>query len=376
MSETIDFLQPRFVGDRFTGHALPLEILKDLVALDELIVETAKWLYLEENQNRKRIPKGFLEGISLKLVEVEEGSVIPKIVLVVASMTALFPASNQEYFEKARDHLIAAVDAAEHNEAVTAHLPENLLAYFERLGRGLEDGESIEFAPSHPEHPARLHRESRRNLILASVKTQSYTEEVALRGLIPELDQEKHTFTLLANGDQRIPGNFDASNEDKLLEAFSLYASGQKIQIKGIARYSRNRKIQGIESLEYVLFLEPLDVGNRIEELSLLKDGWLDGIGIAPGSELLQWFENSFETNFDIQLALPRIYPTANGGLQAEWTLGEKEISLEIDPATRTAEYQALDMGSQETTEFVLDLALPEGWKQLNEILTTVGAST
>jgi len=123
-------------------------------------------------------------------------------------------------------------------------------------------------------------------------------------------------------------------------------------------------------------FLEPLDVGNRIEELSLLKDGWLDGIGIAPGSELLQWFENSFETNFDIQLALPRIYPTANGGLQAEWTLGEKEISLEIDPATRTAEYQALDMGSQETTEFVLDLALPEGWKQLNEILTTVGAST
>jgi hypothetical protein len=76
MSETIDFLQPRFVGDRFTGHALPLEILKDLVALDELIVETAKWLYLEENQNRKRIPKGFLEGISLKLVEVEEGSAI------------------------------------------------------------------------------------------------------------------------------------------------------------------------------------------------------------------------------------------------------------------------------------------------------------
>jgi hypothetical protein len=207
-------------------------------------------------------------------------------------MTALFPAPNQEYCEKARDRLIAAVDAAEHNAIVTSHLPENLLIYFERLGRELEDGESIEFVPSHPEKPARLNRESRRNLILASAKTQSYIEEVSLRGLIPELDQEKHTFTLLANGDQRIPGNFDASNEDKLLEAFSLYAS-----------------------------------------------------------------------------------PTANGGLQAEWTLGEKEISLEINPATRTAAYQALDMGSRETTEFVLDLAIPEGWKQLHEILAEAGVT-
>jgi len=60
MSEMIDFLLPRFVGTRFTGHALPLEILKDLAALDELITEAAKWLYLQENQDRKRIPKGFL----------------------------------------------------------------------------------------------------------------------------------------------------------------------------------------------------------------------------------------------------------------------------------------------------------------------------
>jgi hypothetical protein len=122
-------------------------------------------------------------------------------------------------------------------------------------------------------------------------------------------------------------------------------------------------------------FLDPLDVNNRIVELSLLKDGWLDGIGIAPESEFLRWFVNSFETNFDNQLALPRIYPTANGGLQAEWTLGEKEISLEINPATRTAEYQALDMGSRETTEFVLDLAIPEGWKQLHEILAEAGVT-
>jgi hypothetical protein len=34
-------------------------------------------------------------------------------------------------------------------------------------------------------------------LILASEKALDYTEEVELRGLIPEVDQDKYTFTLL-----------------------------------------------------------------------------------------------------------------------------------------------------------------------------------
>jgi hypothetical protein len=118
-----------------------------------------------------------------------------------------------------------------------------------------------------------------------------------------------------------------------------------------------------------------LDVNNRIEELSLLKDGWLDGTGIAPGPEFLQWFENAFEANFNTQLALPRLYPTANGGLQAEWALGDTEISLEIEPAKKTAEYQSLDMGARDTIEYTLDLSTQEGWKQLNEILGKAGVS-
>ena len=29
MTENIDFLNPRLVGDRFNGHSIPLEVLKD-----------------------------------------------------------------------------------------------------------------------------------------------------------------------------------------------------------------------------------------------------------------------------------------------------------------------------------------------------------
>jgi len=57
MTENIEFLNPRLIGDRFTGHSIPLEVLKDLSALEELLVEVAKWHYRTDNPQRKRIPK-------------------------------------------------------------------------------------------------------------------------------------------------------------------------------------------------------------------------------------------------------------------------------------------------------------------------------
>ena len=64
MTENVEFLNPRLVGDRFADHAIPLEVLKDLSALEELIVEVAKWHFLQENSERKRIPKGFAEEVT------------------------------------------------------------------------------------------------------------------------------------------------------------------------------------------------------------------------------------------------------------------------------------------------------------------------
>jgi hypothetical protein len=106
MNEEYTFLKPRFDGKRFTDHSLPLDVLKDLAVFNDLIAETAKWLYLKENQGRKRIPKGFLEDVSLKLVAIEEGSAIPKIVMIVSMTSAtLFPPVSQQYL---RRHAIAS----------------------------------------------------------------------------------------------------------------------------------------------------------------------------------------------------------------------------------------------------------------------------
>ena len=75
------FFSPRLTGSRFEDHTLPVNILEDFSALEELIIELAKKIYLEENPNKKRVPKGFSDGIYLKLANIQEGSAIPQFIM-------------------------------------------------------------------------------------------------------------------------------------------------------------------------------------------------------------------------------------------------------------------------------------------------------
>lgn len=68
MSDAIAFLSPRLEGDRFNEHAIPLELLKDLAVLEEMVIEVAKWWYLQDHKDRRRTPRGFTDGIALSLL--------------------------------------------------------------------------------------------------------------------------------------------------------------------------------------------------------------------------------------------------------------------------------------------------------------------
>ncbi len=36
---TIEFMRPRFQGARFEGRCIPLEVLRDLAVLEEMVIE-------------------------------------------------------------------------------------------------------------------------------------------------------------------------------------------------------------------------------------------------------------------------------------------------------------------------------------------------
>lgn len=372
--ETEPFLTPRLIGDRFEGHSIPLEVLKDLAVLEEMIVEVAKTEFLKDHPDRLRSPRGFTEGVTLKLTAIEEGSAIPVIILSIA--TTLLSLNSSQYFERARDAMVDAIGAAEHNQPITAYLPEKSLGYFDRLGRGLRDGEVIEFSTPTRRDPARLTRETRRKLLLASAGVKELTEDVVVRGAIPEVDQDDMTFELLLIDGRKVPAPVAAQHLETILEAFQAYKAGSRVLVQGIGRLNRNEKLIGFDSIEHVSVLDPLDVPARLDELRLLQDGWLDGQGSAPRPDGLDWLSDEFTQGYPEDLPLPFVYPTPEGGIRLEWSLGPNEVTLDIDLMTHIASLHTLNLNSDEELEETLRLNEPAEWDRLVEQIRHVAEAS
>ena len=368
MLHSNEFLTPRLTGKRFDDHTIPLDLLEDFAALEELFIEVAKWIYLNENSDRKRVPRGFTNEVALKLSSIENGSAVPKIMLVT-SFIGLFPNNNFEYYEKARENILKSIDAANRGEEVTRYIPDNLLVYFNRIGKRLRDDETIDFSPGSGLQ-AKLNRTTRRKLVLASSNIHEVTIETMIRGTIPEADKSKKTFTLMTNSGQRILAKLQGVHSTTILDAFNSYESKTRVMISGLGRFDKQDRLVSFESIDHISVLDPLDVPSRLEELASLEPGWLNGEGIALQKENLDWFAEIFETNYDPALPLPHLYPTPTGGIQAEWSSFTHDISLNIDLPKKSAFYQSWNRISDELDELTLKLSEDSDWQLLNQKLT------
>lgn len=372
MTENIEFLNPRLIGDRFHGHSIPLEILKDLSALEELLVEVAKWHFRAENPQRKRIPKGFADDVALKVTEIGDGSAVPKIVLCVSSVTGtLFPVDHREYFAKAKESIVTAIDHAQHQRSVAGILLDSHLAYFDRIGRSLRDGEALELNYPDTSRPARINRATRRYLTLAASSVQGFTEEVTLRGRVCEADQRKDRFQLQLIDGRIIDAPIQSEHRETILDAFHRFRHGVRVMIDGVGRYNRRSRLDGLESVEHISLLDPMDVGARLEEFASLSNGWLEGKGIAPIVSDLEWLTDQFEANYPGELPAPYLYPTGEGGVQAEWSVDTWEATLDVDLQSKSAYWHALNQSGEEI-ERKIDLAALAGWKWLADQLAAL----
>jgi len=71
------------------------------------------------------------------------------------------------------------------------------------------------------------------------------------------------------------------------------------------------------------MHIKHFDTESRLAALALLQDGWLDGEGRAIGRASLERLAKAFDKDFGQSLPQPYFYPTLEGGVRAEWTLGD-----------------------------------------------------
>ena len=106
-------------------------------------------------------------------------------------------------------------------------------------------------------------------------------------------------------------------------------------------------------------------IGSQLDQLRLLKDGWLEGEGLSPTETGLDWLQNAFDRHFPDEAPLPHLYPTEAGGVQAEWSIGQIEITLELNLGTHSGEWHALDTETGKVGERILDCDDSNDWEWL-----------
>ena len=121
------------------------------------------------------------------------------------------------------------------------------------------------------------------------------------------------------------------------------------------------------EAAERANIRDPLDISAQLDDLRLMKNGWLEGEGLVPPHEGLDWLSQAFTDHYPENLPLPHLYPTEEGSVQAEWSLGPKEVSLEIELRSHSGKWHVLDMETNDVSERTLNIEDAGDWKWLVE---------
>lgn len=365
--EQYPFWEPHFHGARFGSHTLPLDCLKDLIVLKDIIQHVAAQQFREKN-NRKRIPRNFNKKVSIDIANVSEGCAAISLVLILAQ--GLLYSGTIDAYNSAKFAVIEAVNQAASNSPITA-LPKDALRLFDKLGRGLHDDEFIELDHnSNNSQQARYDKNIRKIILKASEQPLEMTQEISLKGRIYEIDLDKNTYGFDPLYQGKITSYIPYEYHNDIVQEIDRSNRGGYIQLDGVGVFL-DGVLTKISEISNITELDDMDVSIRLHELATLKPGWLDGVGAPLSISFVKWLDANFEQYYPASFPLPYIYPTAEGGASLEWENDKfVEFSMEIDPETHHGALYALERTTER--EIVEDVALTaEGWAKVTKLLET-----
>lgn len=337
------FLQPRFVGKRFEQQGLPLELLSDLTVLQKLLERLAKEAFLRKHPDRKRMPRNFLGKVALALTDVSPGSVVPAISIVakqsgeLGTQDELFSLDPNQvaYFEESREMLFHIIEAAENRAELPDYATTAVLGHFNAFGARLLEDESIHFTRMNGEKRQLSYtKEIRQRILLANSGQNEHSEPIQVRGRILSFDQDEQSFKVLLPDGVIAKGILPQVWKSEVYKAAEPGPYGKEssvpVLIEATGVFNRQNVLQKIVEIENIEQLDPKDLLHRVEELKQLKAGWYDGDGAELDPKALEMLGARLDAFVERDELLPALFPTTEGGVQAEWKIGAYDLSLEV----------------------------------------------
>lgn len=329
----------RYVGARFEGRRLPLDVLPDLSAFRDLLVSYVKADWRAAHVKRERLPKGFEKSIAFDLVGIDDGSAVPRLEWDRETAQMLLPDFKDELevlVEKSYVKILRLFDGADSHPAAAELTSEHIRA-LNRFGAGLLGGERIEFIGSQGSDGNVVYLDFWRRKRLITRGRDSYQTRFEDIGKLlgSEIDIEGASGLILVStekhGTLRIP-----VSSDRVREEFDGNIDAD-VQFRLLIELDNNDVFRGIVDVFDVDVIDAEMGANlarcrtRLSTLCSLRDGWHDGSGLAVTAQAVAAATR-------LLTARPRlaeiyhIYPTDNGGILFEFISLGWDVSIEVGP--------------------------------------------
>ncbi len=339
MSEPRSFLL-RYVGARFDGHRLPLDVLPDLSAFRDLLVSFVKADWRAAHTDRERLPKGFEKSISFNLVGIKDGSAIPQLEWdrdVAQMLLPEFKDELEDLVDCSYDKILKLIDGA-NTAAGTAELTLDNIRALNRFGAGLLKDERIEFPESlgTDDNVVFLDFYRRKRLITRGRNSYQarfedigkllgcWVDPLGVTGTIDISTADHGTIKIVLPPD-RVTKDFDGNIEADVQFRFMIELDQNDV-------FQRVVEVYDVDVIDAKTFADMDVCRSRISSLVALREGWHDGQGKSPTNA-------SAATALRLLSRKPgmaasyRIYPTDDGGLLIEFVRAGWDYGFEIAPS-------------------------------------------
>ncbi len=353
----------RYVGARFKGARMPLDVLPDLPAFRDLLVAYVKAGWREAHRSRERLPKGFVRGLKFDLVEVGDGSAVPAIQWNSDNAQLHLPDFKDEIealVSEAFAKVVGLVEGAASRAGAGSLNPEEIRA-LNKLGADLQQDERIEFVDQRDAAGNVVYLDAYRRKRLLTRGRDTYEDRFDSVGKLLgsgidewerngriQINTTEYGTLHLSMPPERVKEEFDGKIGADV--QFRLM-----IELDKTEHFVRVTEVLEIDLIDAEVVADLERCRGRISALSSLPDGWHDGAGKAPTPDCIASAHRLLACNPGLAASYS-IFPTDEGGLLFEFMQGGWDYSIEIGPNGKAEIYGVESDGEGEMGTEVLDV--------------------
>ncbi len=322
-----DFLRLTFNGGRFTGHAAPVEMLKEFSTVELLIMRVARSLYLQEHPGRSNVARGFYDAATLYITATEDNCF--SATLGRLGTTEAVEDAVGDVFASARDICLEALAAVAANQPIPANFPKDEVRLLAEIGRRLGGDEDLVLGEGGVS--ARINQETRARLA-ATTHNPLFQFKTMEAEIVHVEDEPKRRYVMRTRDGKRYEARYTLTERPLVVETYGLRPI-RRLMARVLMQDDKVLNVEDLEPIEDERAPYVQKMWERLKSFINLPEGWAEGEGSSIDAELVASVSNILARLLVENTAIPdpAVFATPDGGVQAEWVTDNWSIDLCFD---------------------------------------------